>query len=467
MIRRIVGVETEYGLVYDAQGGRPLTVEEVARVLFAPVVAWGRSTNVFLTNGSRLYLDVGSHPEVATAECDTAQDLLAQDRAGREILGELVAKAESALAAEGHTGRVHLLRNNVDTAGNSFGCHENYLIPRRLEYARLTDQLLPFLVTRQLLAGAGHLSTVDGRTFLALSQRAEHLWEGVSSSSTRSRPMINTRDEPHADAERYRRLHVISGDTNMAEGSTLLKTVSTHLVLSVLETGRPLPSWAIANPIKALREISDAADAATPVLLADGRTATALEIQEYFLGMASEHARSEGLDTPAVHEALSLWERTLKAWGSAGLDSVADTLDFAAKRSLLERYAERAGVGLDDPRVARLDLAYHDVAPGKGLVPSLETKGLLRRFTTPEQVSAARDEAPRTTRAALRSRFLSAARAAGVDHQADWLHLKVTSEPPRTVLLADPFDTEVPAALELIDSLDPSGSARAQQLPVQ
>lgn len=454
MKERIVGIETEYGLAYDAAGSKPQTIEEIARRLFAPVVEWGRSTNVFLTNGSRLYLDVGSHPEVATAECVDPLDLLAQDRAGVQILADLTARAQAGIREEGGEGSIHLFRNNVDSAGNSFGCHENYLIPRRLEYARLTDHLLPFLVTRQLLSGAGHVVQGPDGARLVLSQRAEHMWEGVSSSSTRSRPMINTRDEPHADAERFRRLHVIVGDTNMAEGSTLLKTVSTHLVLSLLETGRVMPSWAIANPVKALREISTEASASTQLLLADGRTVTALEVQEYFLEAATEHAKATGMDSGVVPEVLELWARTLRAWAAQDLDPVADTLDFAAKRSLLTRYADRHGLDLGDPRVARLELAYHDVAPGAGLVPGLEQRGLLRRFTDPAAVTQARSEPPRGSRAEIRSRFLHAARRAGVDHQADWLHLKLTEEPSKTVLLTDPFATSDPAADELIQALD-------------
>ena len=463
MRRRIVGLETEYGLVYDPRGSRPQTIEEIARRLFEPVVAWGRSTNAFLPNGSRLYLDVGSHPEVATAECSTAQELLAQDRAGSEILAELLSTAQASLRACGGEATLHLFRNNVDSAGNAFGCHENYLIPRRLEFRRLTEQLLPFLVTRQLLSGSGHLARREDGVRLVLSQRAEHMWEGVSSSSTRSRPMINTRDEPHADAERYRRLHVIVGDTNMAEGSTLLKVVSTHLVLSLLETARVMESWAIANPVKALREISDSADASTLVRLADGRTVTALQIQRHFLQVAGDHAAAEGLDTPAVRTGLQLWERTLDAWEAEDLSRVEDTLDFAAKRALLTRYAERHGVGLDDPRLARLELAYHDVATGTGLRPGLEARGLLRRFTDAHGVEQARHEAPASTRAALRSRFLRAARAAGVDHQVDWLHLKLTGDPPSTVLLTDPLATHDAAAEELISQLEQALAVRSHR----
>ncbi|MGO2633405.1 MAG: Pup--protein ligase [Galactobacter sp.] len=455
MRRRIVGLETEYGLVYEPLGSRPRTVEEVARRLFAPVVEWGRSTNVFLQNGSRLYLDVGSHPEVATAECADPIDLLSHDRAGALMLSRLITLAEDSYAAEGAPARLHLLRNNVDSQGNSFGCHENYLIPRRLEYKRLTGQLLPFLITRQLLAGSGHLGRdQDGRPKLVLSQRAEHMWEGVSSSSTRSRPMINTRDEPHADAERYRRLHVIVGDTNVAEGSTLLKTVSTHLVLSALETAAVMDSWEIANPVRALRDISYEATGRTVVELADGRTVTALQVQRHFLDLATAHARAESMITPLVQEVLDLWETTLQAWEADDLERVADTLDFAAKAKLLTRYAQRHGIGLDDPRVARLDLAYHDIATHSGLAAGLESRGLLRRWTTDATVHAAVTEPPRGTRAVLRSKFLKAARAAGVEHQADWLHLKLTSEPPQTLLLPDPLSDHDADAEALIAGLE-------------
>ena len=223
MDKRIFGIETEFGISYSSPESRPLAGREVARYLFRKVVSWGRSSNVFLTNGSRLYLDVGSHPEYATAECDDLAQLIAHDRAGELILDDLVDDAQERLAPEGFNGTVYLFKNNTDSAGNSYGSHENYLIPRRGEFSRLAEILIPFLVTRQLIAGAGKiLKTPHGATF-AFSQRADHIWEGVSSATTRSRPIINTRDEPHADAEFYRRLHVIVGDSNMSETTALLK----------------------------------------------------------------------------------------------------------------------------------------------------------------------------------------------------------------------------------------------------
>ena len=214
-----MGIETEFGVTCTFHGHRRLSPDEVARYLFRRVVSWGRSSNVFLRNGARLYLDVGSHPEYATAECDSLVQLVTHDRAGEWVLEDLLVDAEQRLADEGIGGDIYLFKNNTDSAGNSYGCHENYLIVRAGEFSRISDVLLPFLVTRQLICGAGKvLQTPKAATF-CLSQRAEHIWEGVSSATTRSRPIINTRDEPHADAEKYRRLHVIVGDSNMCETS--------------------------------------------------------------------------------------------------------------------------------------------------------------------------------------------------------------------------------------------------------
>ena len=188
----------------------------MARYLFRRVVSWGRSSNVFLSNGARLYLDVGSHPEYATPECDNVINLVTHDKAGERILEGLLVDADRRLREEGIAGDIYLFKNNTDSAGNSYGCHENYLVGRHGEFGRLADILIPFLVTRQMICGAGKVLQTPRGAVYCVSQRAEHIWEGVSSETTRSRPIINTRDEPHADAERFRRLHVIVGDSNMS-----------------------------------------------------------------------------------------------------------------------------------------------------------------------------------------------------------------------------------------------------------
>src|SRR5919109_1564939 len=243
MDRRIFGLENEYGVTCTFKGQRRLSPDEVARYLFRRVVSWGRSSNVFLRNGARLYLDVGSHPEYATPECDSVVDL----------------------------------------------------------------------VTRQIICGAGKVLQTPRGAVYCVSQRAEHIWEGVSSATTRSRPIINTRDEPHADAERYRRLHVIVGDSNMSEVTTLLKVGSATLVLEMIEAGVQFRDFTLDNPIRAIREISHDLTGRRTVRLAGGREASALDIQREYHAKAVEHVRTRGSADPAIPRVLDLWGRALDA----------------------------------------------------------------------------------------------------------------------------------------------------------
>src|SRR3954451_13809055 len=367
MDKRIFGVETEFGISYSAPESRPLSPEEVARYLFRKVVTWGRSSNVFLTNGSRLYLDVGSHPEYATAECDDAAQLIAQDRAGELILEDLMNEAQDRLHKEGFEGSVYLFKNNTDSAGNSYGSHENYLIPRKLEFSRLADILIPFLVTRQLLVGAGKVLKTQNGSIYAFSQRADHIWEGVSSATTRSRPIINTRDEPHADAEYYRRLHVINGDSNMSETTTLLKIGTVDLLLRMIEAGVIMRDMRMENPIRSIREISHDLTGRALVRLANGRQLTALEIQQEYLTKVTAFVQEHGAHNPHVPLILDLWQRTLNAIESGDTSTIDTEVDWAIKKKLMDNYQNRHGLGLDAPRVAQLDLTYHDISRGRGL----------------------------------------------------------------------------------------------------
>src|SRR5579883_948540 len=312
MERRIFGLENEYGVTCTLRGQRRLSPDEVARYLFRRVVSWGRSSNVFLETGARLYLDVGSHPEYATPECDRINDLVTHDKAGEWILSQLVGGAQARLREEGIRGEVYLFKNNTDSAGNSYGCHENYLTERSDDFSRYTEVLIPFLVSRQVFAGAGKvLQTARGAVF-CLSQRAEHIWEGVSSATTRSRPIINTRDEPHADAERFRRLHVIVGDSNMSEYATFLKVGATSILLRMLEDpGTVLRDMTLENPIRAIREISHDTTLRRRVRLANGREASALEIQSEYFSRAKRYQEKRGLSAQE-DVALDMWEHCLK-----------------------------------------------------------------------------------------------------------------------------------------------------------
>ena len=267
-----MGLENEYGVTCTIRGQRRLSPDEVARYLFRRVVSWGRSSNVFLANGARLYLDVGSHPEYATPECDSIYEVICHDRAGERILERLVDNAEERLAEEGITGStIYLFKNNTDSAGNSYGCHENYLTSRRDDFSNYAEVLIPFLVTRQIYTGAGKVLQSARGAMYSIAQRAEHIWEGVSSATTRSRPIINTRDEPHADAERFRRLHVIVGDSNMSEYTSFLKVGATALLLRMMEDpGVVLRDLTLENPIRAIREISHDITCRRRVRLASG-----------------------------------------------------------------------------------------------------------------------------------------------------------------------------------------------------
>lgn len=453
MDRRIFGLETEYGVTCAVPSGRGLSADEVARYLFRKVVAWGRSSNVFLRNGSRLYLDVGSHPEYATAECDSLRQLVAHDRAGELVLEGLVADAQQRLEHEGVPGTIHLFKNNTDSAGNSYGCHENYLVRRKGDFGRIADVLVPFLITRQVLTGAGKvLPTPRGATF-ALSQRADHIWESVSSATTRSRPIINTRDEPHADAELYRRLHVIVGDSSMAEPTTMLKVGATDLVLRLVEAGLPMRDLSLENPMRAIREISHDTTGTVPVALSNGRTASALDIQEELLGRVRDHLDLDGELGPEQRRVVELWERGLQALRSGDLSLVERELDWVIKLRLIERYRAKHGLPLDDPRVARLDLAYHDISRTQGLYHLLAQRGLVDRVVGDIEAFEASAVPPQTTRAKLRGDFVRRAQETRRDYTVDWVHLKLNDQAQRTVLCKDPFASVDERVDRLLESM--------------
>jgi len=452
MERRILGLENEYGVTCTLKGQRRLSPDEVARYLFRRVVSWGRSSNVFLENGARLYLDVGSHPEYATPECDTLLDLVAADKAGERILEGLVRSAEQRLREEGIRGEVFLFKNNTDSAGNSYGCHENYLVERDGDFSKFTDVLIPFLVTRQIYAGAGKVLQTARGAMYCLSQRAEHIWEGVSSATTRSRPIINTRDEPHADAERFRRLHVIVGDSNMSEYTTFLKVGAMSIVLRMLEEeGGPWRDLSLENPIRAIREISHDLTCRRRVRLVNGRELSALEVQQEYLERALRFADKRGLG-PLEQRALAMWEHVMTALADDPMQ-LGTQIDWVIKHQMVEAYRERGGLPLTHPRVALLDLAYHDVTRSRSLYYLLERRGRVERIATDEDIEIAVNVAPQTTRARLRGAFIKRAKERKRDYTVDWVHLKLNDQAQRTVLCKDPFKARDDRVERLISSL--------------
>ncbi|MDE0581161.1 MAG: Pup--protein ligase [bacterium] len=452
MERRIFGIENEYGVTCALRGHRRLSPDEVARYLFRRVVSWGRSSNVFLVNGARLYLDVGSHPEYATPECDSVYDLVAHDKAGERILETLIESAEQRLREEGIQGDIYLFKNNTDSAGNSYGCHENYLTSRRDDFSEYAEVLIPFLVSRQIYAGAGKvLQTARGATY-CISQRAEHIWEGVSSATTRSRPIINTRDEPHADAERYRRLHVIVGDSNMSEYATFLKAGATSILLRMLEDPSvALRDMTLDNPIRAIREISHDPTCTRRIRLASGREVSALEIQSEYLDRALKYADSRELE-PQDKQALQMWEHCLTRIADDPL-SLSRECDWVMKFHLVEAYRERRDLRISDPRVALLDLQYHDVNRSRSLFYRMQNRGMTERMCVDDEISHAVENPPATTRARLRGEFIRRAKERKRDYTVDWVHLKLNDQAQRTVLCKDPFRAHDERVEKLIESL--------------
>src|SRR5918997_1707134 len=452
MDRRIFGLENEYGVTCTLRGQRRLSPDQVARYLFRRVVSWGRSSNVFLENGARLYLDVGSHPEYATPECDSIYDLVVHDKAGERILEHLLLSAEQRLREEGIRGVIYLFKNNTDSAGNSYGCHENYLPSRRDEFGHYAEVLIPFFVSRQIYAGAGKvLQTARGAMF-SIAQRAEHIWEGVSSATTRSRPIINTRDEPHADAEKYRRLHVIVGDSNMSEYTTFLKIGATSILLRMLEDPKVvLRDMTLENPIRAIREISHDLTCRRRVRLANGREVSALDIQGEYLTRAQRYAETKGFSELET-KALEMWEHVL-----TGLESdpmkLDREVDWVVKHKLIEAYASKHDLPLSHPKVALIDLQYHDVNRDRGLFYRLQNRDMVERVTTDEAIDEAVETPPQTTRARLRGEFIRRAKERKRDYTVDWVHLKLNDQAQRTVLCKDPFRSHDERVARLIASL--------------
>src|ERR1700712_1006296 len=388
MERRIFGIENEYGVTCTSRGQRRLSPDEVAHVLFRRVVSWGRSSNGFLENGARLYLDVGSHPEYATPECDSIHDVVVHDKAGERILEGLVQSAEQRLREEGIRGEVFLFKNNTDSAGNSYGCHENYLVEREGDFSKFTDVLIPFLVTRQVYAGAGKVLQTARGAMYCIAQRAEHIWEGVSSATTRSRPIINTRDEPHADAERFRRLHVIVGDSNMSEYATFLKVGAASILLRMLEDPSVvLRDMALDNPIRAIREISHDMTCRRRVRLANGREVSALDIQSEYLQRALRYAEAKGFG-PLETKALNMWQHCVETIEKDPLELDRE-VDWVIKYKLLEAYRERNDLPLSHPKIALMDLQYHDVNRARSLYYKMQDRDLVERMCTDADIDVA------------------------------------------------------------------------------
>jgi proteasome accessory factor A len=435
--RRIFGLETEYGLTGTEEVRTRFSLEELGHYV---VAACGPSTSPgsgFLENGGRLYLDTGGHPEYATPECDRLLDLCAYDKAGECLVETVLARAEAQLRAEGTSGRLPAYKNNTDSAGHTYGCHENYLVSRDVPMQYLVEILVPFFVTRQVFAGAGKVLPMASGTPFALAQRAEHIVQETSMTSVDQRPIINLRDEPHADSARYRRLHVLIGDANLSEVATWLKVGTTALVLDTIEDGAADDTLGLASPIEALVVISRDPTLRTRVALKDGRSMTALEVQRAYLSACERHA-AQADRSSETEMLLASWARLLEQLGRDPR-ICAREVDWVAKLALIEAYRARDRLAWDDPRVALLDLAYHDVRRDHGLYHLLIRNGHMDRLVTDPAIEVATVRPPKTTRAWLRGRFISWLRARGQPYTGDWMWLRPVGWEDGGIHCPDPF----------------------------
>ncbi|MHB8482247.1 MAG: Pup--protein ligase [Nitrospiria bacterium] len=450
MKNRIFGLENEYGLIFSPNGRIYLPLEKVLGYIFEGLIPNSWPSNAFLPNGARFYQDTGCHPEYSTPECNNLIDLVTHDKAGERLLETCLPEAEKRLKEEGLSGDIYIFKNNTDSMGNTYGCHENYLMIREVDFWKVTEQLIPFFVTRQIFTGAGKILKISGRGHYFISQRSQHIHEKTSSSTTSSRSIINTRDEPHADAEKYRRLHIIVGDSNMSEFTTYLKVGVTSLVLSMIEAGFGVTGLELDDPVKAIREISRDITLKKKVKLENGKEYSAIEIQRFYLEKASEYL-DHGEASSEEMEILDRWRETLDQLENEPR-GLAREIDWVAKLCLIENYMSRKECGWEDPRVALIDLQYHDVKRNRGLYYLLEKQGFVKRLSTEEGVDRAMNIPPQTTRAKVRGDFIKFAKEKNRSYTVDWTYLKLNGYWEETILCMDPFSPTNRRVNELIAS---------------
>jgi proteasome accessory factor A len=489
--QKVLGIETEYGIVVRGVAeSNPVSASSLlinayvaeleAERAAGPKVGWdfedetpGRDArgaagpssppevethlvNAVLTNGARYYVD-HAHPELSTPECADARAVVVYDRAAEEIVRRSIVAANR-LLPPGQEIVVH--KNNSDGKGNSYGCHENYLMARSVPFGRIVTHATAHLVTRQLYTGSGKVGceaagVAAGEVPYQLTQRADFFEAEVGLETTLKRPIVNTRDEPHADAQKYRRLHVITGDANLSETATFLKVGATAFVLSLVEDEALPRTFAFRSPVAAMRQVSYDLTLRRPLELADGTTATALEVQWELLDRSRKWADQHGFDAvggPVGEQVLREWEHVL-AGLEADPDSVADRVDWVAKRRIIEGYRDRHGLDWSDPRVAALALQYHDLRPER----SLADRAGLRRLVSAQEVARATTEPPDDTRAFFRGRCLQRWASQVVAANWDSIVFDVGESALRRVPMMEPLrGTAAHVGTLLEESTDPA-----------
>jgi len=481
-IPKVCGIETEYGIMVRGADSNPVSASSL--LINAYLAATNRKVgwdfederpgndargfsvddllvpeiethlvNAVLTNGARYYVD-HAHPEVSTPECLTALEVVRFDRAAEEIVRASM-RAATAMLPDGAEILCH--KNNSDGKGNSYGCHENYLVARDLPFGRIVSQITPHFVTRQIAVGAGKVGCEQpGREStdvpFQLSQRADFFEEEVGLETTIKRPIVNTRDEPHCDASKYRRLHVIVGDANMSESATYLKVGATAIVLAMIEDDVLGDDFALANPVAAIRQVSHDPSLTRTILLRDGRRATAVELQWGLLERARKYERSHGLaavDETVGAEVLALWETILTGL-EHDRDSVSHLVDWVAKERIVAGYAARHQVRPGDSRLKALDLQYHDLRADR----CLATRAGLATVVSPDEVAVSMTEPPSSTRAYFRGRCLAKWPEYIVAANWDSLVFDLGRDPLRRVPMMEPLRGTAESVARLIDDSD-------------
>jgi proteasome accessory factor PafA2 len=471
-VHKVLGTETEFGIsVRGRPDFNPVAASSLAVAAYAGGrrIQWsydeetpGRDArgfghaaaefesgmlNAVLPNGARFYVD-HAHPEYSTPECFDPLEAALYDKAGEAVLA---AAARVSAESLGAWERLVIHKNNSDGKGNSYGAHENYLLARSLPFGDIIAHLTPFLVTRQVFTGAGKVGSENGRPSVPfqISQRADFFEEEVGLETTLKRPIINTRDEPHADPGLYRRLHVIVGDANLSEAQILLKLGSTSLVLAALEAGALGEPLTLESPVEAMWQVSHDAGLRRTVRLEGGRRTTPLEIQREYLARVSRYAQAEDDDGVAAR-VLRLWEEILSDLEADPLRT-SDRLDWTAKLSLLQGYRRRDHLTWEDPKLRLLDLQYHDVQPERSLYRRLVAAGRMQRLFSDEEVTRAVTNPPERTRAYFRGRCVAKYGEAVVAANWDSLVLDAGEAALRRVPMMDPLRGGRESVASLID----------------
>ncbi|MCH7790442.1 MAG: proteasome accessory factor PafA2 [Acidobacteria bacterium] len=486
----IYGIETEYGIIHRSPvDTNPITASSLlinaylARLAAssdAPVVGWdfedenpasdARSeydpgaiapqvethlVNAVLTNGARYYVD-HAHPEISTPECADPLEVLRYDRAGEMIIA---ASLDASSSLIGPSEELIAHKNNSDGKGNSYGCHENYLVSRATPFARIVTHAIPHFVTRQIFTGSGKIGAeahgqVDPELPYQLTQRADFFEEQVGLETTLKRPIVNTRDEPHADPERFRRLHVIAGDANLCQVATFLKIASTAWLLNLVEADAINHEIRFADPVHAMRAVSTDLTMRQPLLLDDGRTVTALEVQWSFYEQSRVFAELYGHEVvgPSGEQALDRWEQVLHALETDPM-LLNGQLDWVTKLDLIDRYRQRHDLSWNDGRLAALALQYHDMRPSRSIFARLETEKLV----ADEDAFAAMTKPPEDTRAYFRGECLSRWPDQIVAANWDSIVFQVGADALQRVPMMDPYRGTRALIGEVLDaSSDPA-----------